>query len=742
MKLVTLAAGLGKRVQKNGSYIPKAMIEVSGQTLVKWSIDSFHALRSQGLLKQSDLVFVVRQLDCDQYDFEGYLRNTFGQSIHLVKLEKLSKGPADSAYLGIKKLLEEGIISSNEPVIINDCDHYFAGDRLTRTISELLNEEIDTIQVFETNKEPEDLAWSFVRENCGDIIGISEKPDQDDLEGINIEKGLIGVYAFSKSRNFLELYEDCQGELVEDSEMFLSHVLSGAISKSSVKLDRIFIEYFISMGTESKIAYAQERLLSPLRLKDPSTIFIDLDGTLVLHDTGLLGDEGKFSKELIPLDEQELQTLHELWNEGTKIVITTARPEFERINVLHGLTSMNIRFDQLIMGITGGTRYLVNDSKDSVPSFPTAIAVQVNRDKPEFSSISTAIKSARHLVIEHEYLGESGERTLLMNMEGLRFVRKVSQSSSNSKSLIDYQAKWMQQVAELLPENFPKILETFSDRLAHQSYFDMEYLPNLEPLGQRIFSVGYPENETIIEKAVSTLDKIYSTYRIESKQDYSYLVNVLKDKALNGYKIALKNLNFDVNAREFPLFVNKSRVYNIYSKLIDLVESPERRFLSAIYGNSNIQTLIHGDPTLSNLVTDDRNRIFLLDPIGTRVLPNYSSEEFGLGRTHPFFDYTRIQLSLQDEYERWSRDIAIDETSSILQVTFNCDSTAKINYSTFTKHWNSDYSMPDPLLAKLFYLTTLCRILPYKSKDKKKEAYYMLSLIQDVMRQMDQDIYD
>ena len=43
MKVITLAAGLGKRVQRSDTYFPKALIEVAGQTLLKWSIDSFHA---------------------------------------------------------------------------------------------------------------------------------------------------------------------------------------------------------------------------------------------------------------------------------------------------------------------------------------------------------------------------------------------------------------------------------------------------------------------------------------------------------------------------------------------------------------------------------------------------------------------------------------------------------------------------------------------------------------------------
>jgi dTDP-glucose pyrophosphorylase len=743
MKLITLAAGLGNRVQINGSYLPKALMEVSGQPLIKWSVDSFHALKSQGILGQSDLVFVVRKSDCDDYGLAQYLYQTFGENVTIFKLDHITNGPAESAYLAIKMLSELGKILPNEPVILNDCDHYFFGDMITRSVCDLLNENVDTVQLFETSKDTEDLAWSFIREADGEIIEIVEKPHLGNLDFINRSRGLIGVYAFSKSRKFLELFEICDRKSsTSKDEIFVSSLLSEASKMKSFKITRIFVDYFVSMGTSSKINAAKERLVSSSRLKEPSTIFVDLDGTIVLHDKGLFSDTGAFKSELIGVDEIELQVLRDLWNDGNQIIITTARPQFERSRVILGLSELGIKYDQLIMGITGGTRYLVNDSKDSVPGFATAIAVQVNRDKPELSSLKRAISEGRQLVIEHEYSGESGERTLLMNMQGVRFVRKISQSSKNSRELINYQSRWMNQVTELLPANLPRILDSYESKVNHQSFFDMEYLPGLDPLGERISKSDEKKGEDLIKSSVQILNKIYDTFRAESNKDFSYLVEVIRDKAVTGYKVALDNLGFGKDEQELPLIVNNLKVSNILTKLDALIESPKPRFLAAIHGNQNVETLIHGDPTLSNLVVNDQNQIFLLDPIGTRVLPNYSTKEYILGRTHPFFDYTRIKLSLYDEYERWARDIQVEESSSTWKVSFERNPKAAGYYKTFDKNWNLEYSMNDPLISNLFYLTTLCRILPYKSKNKRSEAYYMLSLIQDVMNEIEVNLYE
>ena len=270
----------------------------------------------------------------------------------------------------------------------------------------------------------------------------------------------------------------------------------------------------------------------------------------------------------------------------------------------------------------------------------------------------------------------------------------------------------------------------------------MEYLAGLNPLGERIFKSDEKKGEDLIKSSVQILNKIYDTFRVESNTDFSYLVEVIRDKAVSGYKVALDNLGFGKDEQELPLIVNNLKVSNILTKLDALIDSPKPRFLAAIHGNQNVETLIHGDPTLSNLVVNDQNQIFLLDPIGTRVLPNYSTKEYILGRTHPFFDYTRIKLSLYDEYERWAQDIQVEGSSSTWQVSFERNPKAAGYYKTFDKNWNSEYSMNDPLISNLFYLTTLCRILPYKSKNKRSEAYYMLSLIQEVMNEVEVNLHE
>lgn len=95
----------------------------------------------------------------------------------------------------------------------------------------------------------------------------------------------------------------------------------------------------------------------------PITIFCDIDGTLVNHP-------GYPEIENLPNETHELKllpnTLKKLWEwdrAGYNIILTTGRRESMRTATEKQLTKAGIIYDQLIMGLGGGKRYLINDRK-------------------------------------------------------------------------------------------------------------------------------------------------------------------------------------------------------------------------------------------------------------------------------------------------------------------------------------------------------------------------------------------
>jgi hydroxymethylpyrimidine pyrophosphatase-like HAD family hydrolase len=92
----------------------------------------------------------------------------------------------------------------------------------------------------------------------------------------------------------------------------------------------------------------------------PKTIFCDIDGTLVKHVPPSVAASPKHKMELL---DGTLEKLLEWDKKGYNIILTTGRKESLRNITEKQLSEVGIFYDQLVMGIGGGIRYLINDRK-------------------------------------------------------------------------------------------------------------------------------------------------------------------------------------------------------------------------------------------------------------------------------------------------------------------------------------------------------------------------------------------
>lgn len=105
------------------------------------------------------------------------------------------------------------------------------------------------------------------------------------------------------------------------------------------------------------------------------TIFLDIDGTLLKHQ-GSLTNLMKVEPEVLP---NVIEKLNEWEGRGFNIVLTTGRKESQRKLTEFQLEQAGIFYDQLIMGIGGGPRYLINDKQPDGGA--TAYAINLDRNK-------------------------------------------------------------------------------------------------------------------------------------------------------------------------------------------------------------------------------------------------------------------------------------------------------------------------------------------------------------------------
>jgi len=106
----------------------------------------------------------------------------------------------------------------------------------------------------------------------------------------------------------------------------------------------------------------------------PKTIICDIDGVLIKH-TGDITTQ-RLGGELLPGVKQTLIS----WDrKGYKIILITGRRESIREDTIKQLAKLDIFYDELIMGVGGGDRIIINDMKPQSDR-PTCKAVYLERN--------------------------------------------------------------------------------------------------------------------------------------------------------------------------------------------------------------------------------------------------------------------------------------------------------------------------------------------------------------------------
>jgi len=95
-------------------------------------------------------------------------------------------------------------------------------------------------------------------------------------------------------------------------------------------------------------------------MNNSKTIFCDIDGTLIKHEG--CATKHALSKNLMILPNT-LSAINKWDSLGYNIILVTGRKESLRTKTIQQLGELGIVYDQLIMGIGGGPRIIINDRK-------------------------------------------------------------------------------------------------------------------------------------------------------------------------------------------------------------------------------------------------------------------------------------------------------------------------------------------------------------------------------------------
>ena len=370
MNLITLAAGMGTRLIKR-SQIPKPFQIVKGKSIIEWSLTSYQYFINKRIINVKNLYFVILKEHIKKFDAINRLKKIFGDSIKIIVIPKLTSGPADTARIALKK------INNNNPIIINDSDHYFNGNALFNEIIKIkkTKEVYGIINTTNTNsKKPN---WSYINENDkGKLIGVKEK---DIKLAQSNARGIIGSYFFSNKKIFLNE----ANKIIKSSdnkEFFISEVINNLIKKNK-KFNVCFTKKIYPLGNYEQVKKFEKKFDFKDFYPEPKTIIIDFDGVLIRHDDAG-GSNSKQKKFIYPTKaiSSNVDLIKNEYKNGSFIVVMSARPENERRNVMKELSKFKINYHKILLGVASGSRVVINDKKKSHPNIKTAIAIETRRN--------------------------------------------------------------------------------------------------------------------------------------------------------------------------------------------------------------------------------------------------------------------------------------------------------------------------------------------------------------------------
>ena len=307
MKYIILCGGI------NDSYsLPKPLNYIHGKYMIEYIIENI----------PSKEIYIFYNIFLEEYNFEEIIINLFKDKIiHFSKIDYLTRGPVESALIGIKNFIDD------EPILFIDNDNVH---------------NIPTLNLSQNfigygNSNQSESHYSYIQIEEGKIVAIEEKQKIS-------ENYCCGIYGFKNAELFITYAERViQENLRINNQFFFSQVYKLMLD-SRIDIIPIFISYTKLIGNSNQLFH------KPLR------VCFDLDNTLVTLPT-IPGDYSSVKPifKMISL----LKNLKKLGH--TIIIYTARRMNTHKHNVgrvirdiglvtFQTLEKFNIEYDEIIFG--------------------------------------------------------------------------------------------------------------------------------------------------------------------------------------------------------------------------------------------------------------------------------------------------------------------------------------------------------------------------------------------------------
>jgi len=338
MNIVIPMVGLGKRFADVGFTLPKPLIQVRNKAIVQ------HSIESLGI--EGNYIFIIRT--SEHSEELKFLLKSLKPECTIIETNEITDGSVSSI------LLAKEYINNDEELITTNCDQRTDWDH-NDFISFCRNSNSDGVVVtypYDAICLNQKSPYSFILTNFeGAAIRLEEKFAISEL-------ALCGIHYWSKGKDYVESAQ----EMIKNNDRTNNEFYVAKTYNYMIKEGKVIKNYplkkgeFFSLGTPEDVK-RYNGIKNEFNSYKPSTIFCDLDGTVIKH-------LHSFS-EVSTVEPELLSGVREKFDEwdskGCKIILVTARKESERYITESHLRKLGIPYDQLIMGVAAGCRILIND---------------------------------------------------------------------------------------------------------------------------------------------------------------------------------------------------------------------------------------------------------------------------------------------------------------------------------------------------------------------------------------------
>jgi hypothetical protein len=350
MNLIIPAAGASSRFP---NLKPKWLLtHPNGNLMVA---EAIRGLKMPGLQR---IYLTVLAEHVEKFKLTDGIKKQFAQlgladKLTIIQLEKATKSQPET----VARAIENGKITG--PICIKDSDNYFRLEIPSQNFVSV----VDLNHVGFVN--PGNKSYAAVNEN-NLVTNIAEKQ-------VISHFFCCGAYGFGQAGEYLKYFH----ALSHLDNLYISHLIYQMILENKA-FPALVASAYSDWGT----------LRDWNRYKSQfGTLFIDLDGTLVINSGGFFDPVWGST----PAIKENVAIVNRLYESGkVQIVLTTSRKEEARDITLAQLKREGINYHQIVFGLNHGKRIVVNDYAPTNP-YKSCDALNIARDSADLTEMLEAV---------------------------------------------------------------------------------------------------------------------------------------------------------------------------------------------------------------------------------------------------------------------------------------------------------------------------------------------------------------